>query len=102
MQKKLESDFQRDMVKIYVEAKKIGYNPTRFLQMIDEYGGLGAAKRLLSTEEFVQDGVVTLWKLGRLDLSVEAVVLKEKYSELFSEHERQVARKRLKELGYFK
>ena len=98
---KLESYFQRDMVKIYIEAKKLGYNPTRFLQMIDEYGGLGTAKKLLSTEEFVQDGVVILWKLSRLDLSVEALVLNNKYSELFTEHEKEIAGKRLKRLGYF-
>lgn len=98
---KLKLYFQRDMIKIYMEAKELGYNPTRFLQMIDKYGGVGAAKKLLSTEDFIQEGVVTLWELGRLDLSVEALVVKEQFGELFIDKEKEIARKRLRDLGYY-
>ena len=42
----------------------------------------------------------TLWELKRLDLSVEAYVLRSEYAPLFTKEERGVARARLKEYGY--
>jgi hypothetical protein len=97
---KLKSYFQRDMIKIYMDAKELGYVPVRFLQMIDEYGALRTAKKLLATEDFIQEGVKKLWELKRLDLSVEALVINEKYSKLFLKEEKMIAQKRLKDLGY--
>ena len=41
----------------------------------------------------------TLWELKRLDLSVEAFVLRSEYAPLFTEEERGIARARLKEYG---
>ena len=46
------------------------------------------------------EGFATLWQHNRLDLSVEAHVLKPEYTELFSDEERQLCRDRLKEFGY--
>jgi hypothetical protein len=38
-------DFHRAMIAIYQVAKRdVGYNATRFLQMVSEHGGLGAAR----------------------------------------------------------
>ena len=41
-----------------------------------------------------------LWRYGRLDLSVEAQVLRPGFAPLFSEEERAMARARLAEYSY--
>ena len=91
----LERRFHRAMVGIYEQAKReTGYNATRFLQMVSEIGGLEAARRLLAAPA-VSDGFTALWERGRLDLTVETLVLSEDYRELFSEDEREGAAARL-------
>ena len=96
----LESKFNVDMQNIYIIAKKeLGYNATRFLQLVSEIGGLQAAKRLISKDGGTY-GFEVLWEHKRLDLSVEAHVLKPEYSELFTDQEREMCRKRLRDFGY--
>lgn len=91
----LERRFHGAMIEIYEKAKReTGYNATRFLQMVSELGGLTAARRLLAAPA-VSDGFTSLWERGRLDLTVEALVLSEQYRELFSEDEREGAAARL-------
>ena len=96
----LEKRFEQDMISIYTTAKKeCGYNAVRFLQLVSEKGGLAAAKQLINKPEGT-DGFTTLWEHHRLDLSVEAHVLKSEYAELFTEEEKNICRTRLKEFGY--
>lgn len=96
----LEKRFEQDMIDIYTTAKKeCGYNASRFLQMLGDKGGLAAAKQLISKPGGT-DGFTTLWEHGRLDLSVEAHVLKPEYAELFTDEERRMCRERLEEFGY--
>ena len=95
----LENQFHKEMVRIYREATKFGYYPNYFLQMVANDGGLSAAKRLLNSGD-TSSGFERLWMEQRLDLSVEALVLQETWSGLFTESELDVARRRLKELGY--
>src|SRR5215207_1381990 len=91
----LERIFHRAMIEIYEKAKRdAGYNATRFLQMVSELGGLGAARRLLAAPA-VSDGFTALWERGRLDLTVETLVLSEQYRQLFTEEEREGAAARL-------
>lgn len=98
--KSLENQFNEDMQNIYLTAKReLGYNATRFLQLISEKGGVKAAKQLIAKDGGTY-GFEVLWENNRLDLSVEAHVLKEKYSELFSEVEKEMCRKRLSDFGY--
>lgn len=58
-----------------------------------------AAKQLISKPGNTY-GFATLWEHGRLDLSVEAHVLKPEYEPLFTEEERQICRERLEQFGY--
>ena len=96
----LEKRFDRAMRDIYVIAKReCGYNATRFLQLVGEKGGLAAAKQLISKPGGT-DGFTTLWEHGRLDLSVEAHVVKPDYESLFTDEERRMCRERLEEFGY--
>ena len=97
----LEQDFHHAMVAIYETQKDYGYYANYFKQMLDEYGGVEAAKRLLVAPK-AQQGLFRLWELDHLANSVEAHVLHEKYRPLFSEAELEEARRRLEELGYFK
>lgn len=87
--------FDAEMEAIYHNAKReIGYNATRFLVMVRELGGLGAAHHLLGGER-IHDGFAELLLAGRPDLTVEALVLKPEFQPLFSDDELRVARERL-------
>ena len=87
------------MVYVYQSAKKLKYNAGYFWQMVCEKGGLQTAKHLIHTEQ-PSEGFSKLWELKRLDLSVEAHVIKPEYKELFTDAERQVCLTRLEEYGY--
>ena len=90
----LERRFDAAMLDIYQGAARLGYRPTRFLEMIQVHGGVETAHRLLATDK-VQDGLGELFLLGRLDLTVEHHVLLPEYASLFSDEERRTARVRL-------
>lgn len=95
-----EQRFHRAMINIYERAKaETGYVPTRFLRMVTDQGGVAAAQQLLRGSG-VSDGFTTLWQKGRLDLSVEALVLRSEFHELFSSEERHIARSRLRQYDY--
>ncbi|AZV42010.1 5-methylcytosine-specific restriction enzyme A [Peribacillus asahii] len=98
-QRQLEIQFHKDMLNIYENARKIGYNASRFKQMVANQGGLNVAKKFISSNS-PSDGFTSLLLLGRLDLTVEALVLEEAYQSLFSEEERQAVLDRLKEYGF--
>ena len=97
----LAGQFHHAMIGVYENAKQYDYYATYFKQMIDQYGGLDAAKRLLATPE-IQAGLIKLWELRILSKSMEALVLQERFRPLFTEGEIAEARRRLEELGYFK
>lgn len=94
----LERRFHAQMIDIYRRAAaECRYRPTRFLQMVNERGGLAAAKDLLRTAR-PSEGLTILWKAGRLDLTVESLVLQEPWRTLFTAEELDEADRRLKEL----
>jgi hypothetical protein len=82
-----------------IAKRECRYNAMYFLEMIQTHGGLETVKRLLASST-VPSGLGQLWECGRLDISVEAVVLRPEYRPLFSERELAVAAGRLEELGY--
>ena len=87
------------MVRIYREATAFGYYPSYFLQMVNERGGLAAAKQLLGSSD-PASGLTRLWEEQRLDISVEALVLRKPWSTLFTDAELAEASRRLEDLGY--
>jgi hypothetical protein len=91
---RLERRFDAAMLDIYHGAARLGYRPTRFLEMVQVYGGVETAHRLLAPEK-VQDGLGELFLLNRLDLTVEHHVLLSEFAPLFSDEERRTARARL-------
>lgn len=99
--KKLEQQFDEAMFDIYRRAKKeAGYNATIFLQMLTEQKGIRTAKSLINSTK-PSDGYTALFLKGRLNLTVEAVVVEnERWHPLFLDVEIERARKRLRDHGY--
>ncbi|MGA7809941.1 hypothetical protein, partial [Bradyrhizobium sp.] len=91
--------FERAMRDIFTEAAKLGYRPTEFLRMVEREGALPAARRLIMSSA-PTSGFTRLWELKRLDLTVEALALREPWRRLFSEAELGQARQRLERLNY--
>ena len=96
----IEARFHQEVLSVYTKAKdECHYNATRFLQMVSDQGGLQVAKSLLHAEGY-SEGLTALWELGRLDITMEAVVIQQPWCELFTDEELATARTRLQELGY--
>ncbi len=93
--------FDAAMFEIYRRAKsEAGYNATIFLRMLSETGGLSTAKYLINSAK-PSDGYTHLYDRGRLDLTVEAMVVENaNWHELFTSDELSKARKRLRQYGY--
>ena len=97
----LEHQFHAAMLELYDRAKQeCGYNATRFLHIISSEGGLAAAKSLLAAQG-MSEGLTILWEKRQLDLSMEALVLREPWRTLFTEAELASAELTLRNLGYF-
>lgn len=96
-----KSDFDVAMFEIYQRAKtEAGYTATIFLKMLNDRGGLATAKYLINSDK-PSDGYTNLFERGRLDLTVEAMVVEnEKWRPLFSEEEIKRSRTRLRQYEY--
>jgi hypothetical protein len=107
----LEQRFHDDMVGIFQRAGEAtrkerpdgsvvrGYWASYFLRGVRNHGGVAYAHQLLRADG-TTDGFKRLTEEGRLDLTMEALVLRPEYAALFSETERQVAASRLARAGY--
>jgi hypothetical protein len=67
--------------------------------MLSDLGPLETANRLLHSKR-PSEGFTALWQWGRLDLTVENVVLKSEFAQLFTDEDRDIARRRLAEYGF--
>jgi hypothetical protein len=91
----LERRFDDAMMEIYQRSgAEVGYWAGRYLQMLKRRGGLATARHLLAART-TSDGYARLREAGRLDLTVEAYVLRPEYASLFTERELESARSRL-------
>ena len=100
MPSRAEQAFHSEMLPGAVRLKKeIGYNPTRFNQMVAEHGGPEAV-RLLLKGPHASDGFTTLWEHDRLEMSCEAVALLPWYEPLFTDDQLETARRRLAEHNF--
>jgi hypothetical protein len=93
--------FDEAMFNVYRLAKdEAGYNATIFLSMLHERGGLATAKALINAQK-PSDGYTALYERGRLDLTVEAVVVENTiWHSLFTKEELDKASKRLLAYAY--
>lgn len=71
----LEKLFHEAMINIHERALlEYNYRATYFLRMVGDYGGVQVAKRLLNNPN-IQYGFEKLWECGKLDLTMECLVL---------------------------
>ncbi len=97
----LKSRFNSAMWDLYNRAKhEAKYNATRYLEMLNKYGGLETAYILINSPK-VSDGYTALWERGRLDLTVEAFIWDNpEYRELFNDEQLKIVKKRLVDYRY--
>ena len=99
--KYLVSRFHMAMLQISddVTAACDGYRPTQFRRLVNEEGGLGAARFVLTGTKPSSD-FKELFRCNRLELSMEALVTQEPWCQLFTREELDQARKRLADVGF--
>ena len=96
----LKKQFDEAMMNVYRTAKdECGYNATDFLQMLSRDRELITAKRLLAVGKH-HSGFEKLGELGRLDITVECLVLNPKFRSLFDAEELDRARERLRKYDF--
>lgn len=82
------------------EAKReLKYDPRQFLAMLGADGGYATVSKLVGGRN-PSDGFVKLWESGRLDLSVEALVLETEWIRFFDEQLLKEAERKLKAANY--
>jgi len=96
----VDSIFHRAMVAIYdyvlLERR---YDADRFLRLLVTAGGVNTAKDFINSPVF-GPGFEGLWKRGPLEKTLEYLVLRARFSALFTDTEKETARNRLLECGY--
>jgi hypothetical protein len=99
--KYLVSRFHMAMLQISddVTAACDGYRPTQFRRLVNEEGGLGAARFVLTGTKPSSD-FKELFRCNRLELSMEVLVTQEPWCQLFTQEELGQARKRLADVGF--
>lgn len=75
----------------------LGYNPTRFTDMLNTWGGVGVARRLVASGE-IQDGIRKIVSMGHPELSMESIMLEPQFAPLFTAGELEAAQWRLDQL----
>lgn len=96
----LKNKFNDNVLKAVEESKKIGYVPARFIQILQQANNnaFDVVQNLVIKK--ATTGLETLWEKGRLDLSVEALIVKDEFKELFPEEVVKVCTLKLKKCGY--
>jgi len=100
MTNKLEDLLKREFQKaVDICISQYGYRPSYFLRMLGKYGPVDTAIKLVTASQ-LHEGFIKLWKLRRLDLTVEAIILRNPFNQLFTKEVLEKARERLEQLGY--
>lgn len=95
----LEAEFHQVMLDVYEVAARSKYYANRFKQLVQNRGGVEAARLLLAREK-ITAGLAELERLELLEHTAEAAVLQERFRPLFTEAEREKARRRLEAMGF--
>ena len=98
----LENKFNQEIMDSIEETKKLGYVPTRFIQMLQKVNGNAYELAMSIASKDVTLGLEKLWEKGRLDLTMEAIIIKPEYQELFPLEMIDICRKKLEKFGYKK
>ncbi|MEF9960727.1 MAG: hypothetical protein RR448_09785 [Niameybacter sp.] len=97
----LEKQFEQELIKnCELAQKECGYTSTRFLQTIEKFGGVKTAQEILRKGR-LSDGFEKLQQAGRIELTMEASMIKRPYAELFTDDEVNTCYEVLCEHGYY-
>lgn len=95
----LEADFDRELLGLCDECVRVfGKRPARFQEMVWQRGSVGAAKTLLqpdSAHQSVAYGELTGYDQTNFHLTLEYVVVQNRYRSLFTQAELNEAESRL-------
>lgn len=83
------------------EAEALGVPMKRTLSQMEELGPVQTARRIFARRRN-SDGFAALAKMGRLDLSLEALILKPAFGQFFTDEEANFALDSLMEAGFYK
>lgn len=97
LEKKLQEEVIRNCKVAEVEC---GCKMTRLLNTIERFGIVRTAQEIIRKRR-TSDSFNTLLEAGRLELTMEAVIVQEKYGELFTDEEVNSCYELLCENGYY-
>lgn len=90
----LEQDFEAKVRDALLECHRLGYHPSDFEGMLANASAAHVAEKLVASGE-LQTGLKKLAQMGRLDLSVEFIMLEPQFESLFKKPLREAAQWRL-------
>ena len=100
MNLQLEKQLKQEFLRVSCICKdEYQLSPTRFLQILENRGPVNTAIVLVKDSTY-HKAFVKLWEFGRLDLTVEAIILRDPYNQLFSQELLNMAKCKLIDLGY--
>ena len=94
----LRQEFANAITKLINESIKLRYVPTIFMQMIEHQHPVEVVKQLVIASD-IQPGFTRLIELGKPDLTIERILLEERFNPLFTNQEREAAKWRLKQVA---
>src|ERR1051325_1922812 len=80
------------------QSQQIGCDPSVFLALVQERGPVEACKVMITEPKLGQD-LLRVKQADRLDLTVEALVLRDRFKRLFDDNILERARQRLVDWG---
>lgn len=92
--------FTKELLKAMDEAETLGCRMVRFRQTVEKYGGVETAKEMLRKHR-TSDCFSQLADQNRLDLTMEALVVKGKFGTLFTDEEVNCCFETLCDAGYY-
>lgn len=96
----LKNKFNEEVMESIERIKKEVYTPTRFIRMLHQHSdnAVEVVQKLVTKGSTL--GMEKLWRQGKLELSVEAIVAKPEYKDLFPSEIVDTCKRKLKLLGY--
>ena len=91
----LGGEFSDRLREAIVLCRELGYSPSRFEQMLNSSPSAASLAKKLVVSSELQDGLKRIAKLGRLELSMESIMLEEKFKPLFPDQVLEAAKWRL-------
>lgn len=94
----LEQNFENRIRAAVLECHQLGYNPSDFEGMLRVASATRVAEKLVTSGK-LQTGLQRLAQMGRLDLSVESIMLETQFEPLFTKQHLEAAQWRLNQIS---